>query len=392
MKLNTLDAKYIARDSAAENIEIVKSDSDYLIDAKGKKFIDFYMGWCVGNIGWGNKQVRNAIKHFNGPDYVNPSYLYQPWAELAELLAKITPGKLIKSFRTTGGTESVEIALRSASVCTGRHKFISIEGSYHGNSIGAQSIGDSQFRAHQPNLLFRSYKINAPFNDKSISQIAKLLKRKDIAAFIMEPVICNLGVIIPKREFMTEIQSLCKEYGTLLIMDEVATGFGRTGKLFACEHFNIEPDILCLAKGLTGGYAAMGATIVTDEVAKAMEYDFSYYSTFGWHPLSVAAALANIHYILDNKAQLLQNTSDISQYFQQRLLKMRFKHPAEIRIIGLAIAIEFKNADYPKQIIETAKKKGLLLSYVGNSIVMFPALNIHKTTAKNGLDILEQCL
>lgn len=392
MKSNKKDQIFLARDVPAVPIEIKKSDSNFLYDIKGKKYIDFLMGWCVGNIGWGNKEVRNKLKKFNGPDYVLPSYQYKPWAKLAELLAKITPGKLTKSFRATGGTEAVEIALQAAMSHTNRHKFISIEGSYHGHSIGAMSIGSSDFRRQYKNLLFYCNKIKPPLDNKAAKKVEKLLNNKDIAALIMEPIICNLGVIIPEKEFMTRIQKACKKYGTLLIIDEVATGFGRTGKMFASEHFNLKPDIMCLAKGISGGYGGIGATITTEEVAKSMEYDFSFYSTFGWHPLSVEASIANIKYIMKNN-KILKNTLEMSDYFQERLATMKYKCDTEIRIKGLAIGIEFEQDGYSLEILSKCFKSGLLFQDLGENILtLFPALNIDYKTAKKGLDIFEECL
>jgi len=257
MKVKELDKKFIARDLPSEDLEIVKSDGNFLFDSKDKKYIDFLMGWCVGNIGWNNKEIKKKISQYKGPDYVNPAYLYKPWAELAELLAKITPGKLQKSFRATGGTEAVEIALQAAMSHTKRHKFISIEGSYHGHSIGAMSVGSSDFRSWYKNLLPDCYKIKIPLDGKATDQLESSLRGGDIAALIMEPIICNMGVEIPTKEFMSCAQVLCKKYGALIIMDEVATGFGRTGKLFASEHYGIKPDIMCLAKGITGGYGGL---------------------------------------------------------------------------------------------------------------------------------------
>lgn len=393
MELSKADKKYLMRDEAAKNLEIVHSEGNFLIDANGKKYIDFFMGWCVGNVGWSNEEIKNRIKNFHGPEYVCPAFYYQPWAELAELLAKITPGKLTKSFRATGGTEAVEFALRAANIYTKRNKFISLEGSYHGDSIAALSVGSSNFKKQQPKLLFNFYKIKPPLNKKTADQVEQYLKKKDVAALIMEPISCNLDVLIPEPEFMSRIQKLCKQYGTLLIMDEVATGFGRTGKLFATEYYDIEPDIMCLAKAITGGYGAMGATIVTEEVAKKIEYKSSFYSTYGWYPLSVAAAIANIQYILQHKKFIEENTQAMSQYFYQRLSAMKFKYPAEIRIKGLAIAVRFKNLNYASEINQRAQENGLLLSpFSDKSFCMFPALNIDKTIAEKGLDILEKCL
>lgn len=393
MKVKEIDANFLARDLSAEDLEIVKSEGSFLFSSRGKKYIDFSMGWCVGNIGWGNKEIKKKISQYKGPDYVRPDYLYKSWAELAELLAKITPGKLQKSFRATGGTEAVEIALQVAMSHTKRYKFISIEGSYHGHSIGAMSVGSSHFRNWYKNLLSNCYKIKPPLNENAADKLEELLKRDDIAALIMEPIICSLGVEIPTKEFMSRAQILCKKYGALLIMDEVATGFGRTGKLFASEHFGIEPDIMCLAKAITGGYGGLGATVTTEKVAKSMEYEFSFYSTYGWYPLSTEAAIVNIKYIMKHKKQLEKNTNEMSKYFIERLSRMKFKFPAKIRTKGLAIGVEFEQLRYTNEIRVKAQKSGVLFSQLNDKIlVLFPALNIDRKTATKGLDILEKCL
>jgi len=257
MHTKKIDKKFLARDIPSENLEIVKSEGNFLFDARGKKYIDFLMGWCIGNVGWGNKEIKEKIKQYKGPDYVRPDYLYKPWAKLAELLANITPGRLQKSFRATGGTEAIEIGLQAAMSHTKRYKFISIEGSYHGHSIGAMSIGSSEFRSWYKNLLPNCHKISPPLDEKAADKLEKLLMRNDIAALVMEPIICSLGVEIPTKKFMSRAQELCKKYGTLFMVDEVCTGFGRTGKLFASEHYGIKPDIMCLAKGITGGYGGL---------------------------------------------------------------------------------------------------------------------------------------
>jgi len=393
MNTKQTDKKYLGRDSVLEELEITRSEGNYLFDVKGKKYIDFLMGWCVGNIGWGNKEIRKAMSRFSGPEYVNPLYLYKPWAELAEILANITPGKLTKSFRATGGTEAVEIALQAAMSHTKRSKFVSIEGSYHGHSIGAMSVGASYFRDWYNNLLPECSKINPPLDDSATLKLEELLKNRDVAAFIMEPIICNLGVEIPTQEFMRKAGELCRKYGTLLILDEVATGFERTGKMFASMYYDVEPDIMCLAKGITGGYGGLGVAIMTEEVAKSMEFDFSFYSTFGWQPLSTEAAIANIKYILKNQKKLEKNVFEMSEYFKERLSKMNFRYPAEIRIKGLAIGVRFDTAGYTTELALKARKRGLLFSAFDNKLfTFFPALNIDKKIAKDGLDIFEKCV
>ncbi len=255
------------------------------------------------------------------------------------------------------------------------------------------SVGASGFRKRYKNLLFHCNKIRPPLNATSAKKVVQLLKNRDIAAYISEPIICNLAVEIPTKEYYTIVRRACAKYGTMFIMDEVATGFGRTGKLFATEHYRLRPDILCLAKALTGGYSALGAVVMTNIVAKAMEWGFSFYSTFGGHPLNVAVALANMKHIVKNKQRLPANTVTMSRYFAKRLTAMKFRFPADIRICGLAIGLRFGNEAYAASLKKKCREQGLLVSdATEDSIILFPALTIDKKTAKEGLDILENIL
>jgi acetylornithine/succinyldiaminopimelate/putrescine aminotransferase len=391
MNVREKDRAFLVRNSS-EDLQIVRSEENFLFDERGRKYIDFITGWNVGNFGWGSREIKAAIRRSKSPEYIYPYYLYRPWAELAELLADITPGKLKKSFRATGGTEAVEIALQVAMVYTKRQKFISIEDSYHGNSIATLSIGSSDNRKRYKNLLPNCRKIKPPLNHKAADRVEKLLRGRDIAAFIMEPVILNLGVIIPDKEFMQSLRASCTKYGTLLILDEVATGFGRTGKLFASEHFEIEPDIMTMAKAITGGYAGMGATITTEKIGNAVQDEVSAYSTYGWHPLSVDAALANLRYIKKHKAKLLKNVTEMSDYFMARLSQMEFRNQATVRIKGLAIGIDVGDADYASKLVGKCRRAGLLITDEDETLTLFPALNLEQKTARAGLDILEESL
>jgi adenosylmethionine-8-amino-7-oxononanoate aminotransferase len=392
MPVREKDKIFLGRGSPAEDLHLVSAEGSVLFDAQGRRYVDFVMGWCVGNLGWGHQDIREAIRRSKSPAYVHPSLFYEPWVELAELLATITPGELKKSFRATGGTEAVEIAMQIAMTATKRRKFISIEGSYHGNSIGAMSIGASEYRTQYANLLPGCHKIKPPLDAKAANRVEKLLKSRGIAAFIMEPIICNLAVTIPDTAFTTRVQELCREYGTLLIIDEVATGFGRTGKMFGAEHVNLDPDIMCLAKAITGGYAPMGATIVTDKVARAIEQEFSFYSTYGWHPLSVDAALTNIRYLVTHKEELLRHVIEMSAYFEARLSEMKFRVPVTIRMKGLAIGVEVEEPGYAAKIQEKCLRAGLLFSVENDVLKLFPALTVEQKIAQEGLDILEACL
>src|ERR1044072_260124 len=215
MDLHQLDKKYFGRQGEPEDLVVRSSVDSYLTDTRGRKYIDFMMGWCVGNLGWGSTEIRAAARKFDGPDYVHPDYLYRPWAQLAEILARITPGKLAVSYRTTGGTESVDGALQIAMAYTGRGSFVSVEDSYHGNSIAALSIGASHNRDTFKNLLPYCHKIELPLDHKALRKVETLLKKRDVAAFIMEPIICNLGAVVPEDEFVGGVRRVCTRHGTL---------------------------------------------------------------------------------------------------------------------------------------------------------------------------------
>ncbi|MDB5728558.1 MAG: argD [Noviherbaspirillum sp.] len=385
------ERQFLARDSP-EDLQVARSEGSFVFDDKGKKYVDFMMGWCVGNFGWGNAVFLKAAAQFKGPDYVYPGYSYAPWTELASLLVSIAPGALKKCFRATGGSEAIDLALQAAMLHTGRSKFVSLEGSYHGNTIGGLSIGASEQRKECKNLLTRCHKLKPPLNAKSLVRVEALLKGKDVAAFIMEPISINLGVLIPEPEFMTGLADLCRKYGTLLIMDEVATGFGRTGTLFASTQFDIEPDIMCVAKAITGGLGGMGAMIATAPVAKSMEDKGNFYSTYGWHPRSVAVAIAALGYIIKHQQRLLKHAARISETYRERLMEMRFKKPVNFRISGLAIGVDVGDETYASRLQAKCLREGLLVANEGTTLLLLPALNIDQPAVEQGLDIFQRCI
>jgi adenosylmethionine-8-amino-7-oxononanoate aminotransferase len=373
----------------SDELEIVDAQGSKLITADGNRYIDFTMGWCVGNFGWSHEVARSAIRNFDGPPYVSPGHTYRPWEELAELLVTMAPGKLKKVYRATGGTEAVDIALQLAMAYTRRGKFLSIEGCYHGNSVATGSIG-GYTRDTYPNLLTNCHKISPPLNKQKLEKVESALKQKDVAAFIMEPVLCSLGGMVPEQEFMQGVQALCNKYGTLFIADEVATGFGRTGTWFACEHFDLKPDILCLAKAITGGFAPMGAVMTTSDIADSVEEE--YYSTYGWHPLSVAVALANLRWLQEYEDSLFEHAADIRNLIENDLMEIKFPSPITIDGIGLAIAVDVGDANYASDLEDRCRKSGLLFTTSGSKLMFLPALTIGRKTVMEGLDILEQCV
>jgi adenosylmethionine-8-amino-7-oxononanoate aminotransferase len=380
----------LAREADAEGVAVVGSKDGYLIGPRGKRFIDFTSGWCVGNFGWNERSIRAAFRNFKGPTYVYPGYRYEAWDELAALLGDLAPTNLTHCFRATGGSEAVDLALQAAMVHTGRRKFISLEDSYHGNTIGGLSVGSGD-RDTLPNLLGNCQRIKPPLTRRSADRVETLLKRRDVAALIMEPISINLGVLIPEKGFFARVETLCRRYGTLFIADEVATGFGRTGKLFAVEHYNLQPDIMCLAKAITGGHSPMGAILTTAAVGRSMEEKGSFYSTYGWHPLSVAAALAALRPLQRRRKSVLEHVNALSGLFASRLASIPFRTTPKIRVKGLAIALEFHSEQESSRIVERATKAGLLLTSDGAIVQLLPPLTMTKNVAEKGLSILRAC-
>ena len=392
MTVKEKDDKYFGRGSAAVDLEVSRAKGSYLYDTNGKKYVDFLGGAGVGNLGWAHEDIELAIRNSERPSYVYPHFYYKPWTDLAELLAAVTPENLTTSFRTTGGSEAVDAALQIAMMYTGRKKILSIEGSYHGNTFGALSVANSANRKKFHNLLPGCEKIEPPLNEEALQQIESKLQDNEFAAFIMEPVICNLGVIIPEENFMEKLDELCKKHGTLLIMDEAISGFMRTGKFFASEHYNIKPDIMCVAKALSAGHAGMGAVITTDKIAKAVEGEIGLYSSYGWHPIGTDAAIATINYLINNTEDLLDNIERVSSVFEKQLPKISFRKDPEIRRKGLAVAVDVHDKEYASEIREEALKHGLLMNTEGSSLLFLPALNIETETVVEGLKILQECV
>jgi adenosylmethionine-8-amino-7-oxononanoate aminotransferase len=371
------DRKFIGRDAPPHDLQIVGADGSLLRDVRGRTIIDFLTGWCVGNLGWNRPEIRARLHRFSGPDYVDPGALYAPWVELARRLAEYTPGHLERCYRAVGGTEAVEIALQIARAFTGRDKVISIADDYHGNSIAVKGI---------------DHRIKPPLDEAALPRLERALEHRQVAALIMEPIITNLACEIPTAEFMTGAAELCERYGTLLIADEVATGFGRTGTLFACELYDLEPDIMCMAKALTNGAAPIGATITTRAIAGEVEGELEIYSTYGWHPLACEAALEVLDIWRRDGEVLLAQVAERSEQVAERFAAMVLPEDTEVRIKGLAIGIELPEDTDADEIVGSCLERGLLISGEESELSLFPALTIDRATTDAALDILEEAL
>jgi acetylornithine/succinyldiaminopimelate/putrescine aminotransferase len=380
--------RFLVQNEGDADIEVARTRGNYIYDARGRKYIDFMMGWCVGNFGWRRPHLRRRIHTFRGPDYIYPGYTYKPWRELAELLVGLAPEGLTRCCRATGGSEAVELALQAAMLHTGRRKFVALEDAYHGNTLGALSVGDGDDAVSVLSVA----RLKPPLDAGALDRLKTQLKHRDVAAVIMEPISINLGVLIPETEFMEGLAPLCHRYGTLLILDEVATGFGRTGKLFATEYYDVQPDMMTIAKAATGGAAGLGALLAREDLAKTLEEDGNVYSTYGWHPLSVDVAIANLRWIKRNQARLLRLVERSSVYFMERIREMEFPEEPKVCLRGLAIAVDVQEEKYAERVAKKCLMRGLLVDVQERVLLMLPALNVDRATAKAGLDILEACL
>jgi acetylornithine/succinyldiaminopimelate/putrescine aminotransferase len=364
------------RDSPAIDLEVIGSKDSYIITKDNKKYLDFLMGWCVGNIGWNKKDIIKKIKSFDGPSYVLPDYKYERWDILAEKLISLMPNKEGTCFRATGGTESVELALKISKAYNKRKKFIAFNNAYHGQSFACMALVGLHEQKFGP---YPDDYIRLPIDwDKAQDIAIKNIMKKDVCAFISEPIICNLGIIVPPKSFFESISEACKKTDTLFIIDEVATGFGRTGKWFGFEHYGLTPDIITIAKGFSSGYAPIGAAIANPKVSESMRFDFSNYSTFGWQPLSIETAIANIDYIKKNS---LVEKAEKSGVYITKVLSEFCKPEGK----GLCIALDTNN----NNIREDCLNEGLIVSSFDNRLLMFPALDVKKKEIDKAVDIIK---
>ena len=255
-------------------LDFVKGEGFHLYDKKGRKYLDFLGGWCVATVGWKDKEMGEAIaRQAKEGLYVPPIFVSSRCESLAKKLVVLAPGRLRRVFRATSGSEAVEFAIKCARAATGRPTIVSIDGVYHGHTYGAAALGDACVPKMGPcpeGFLKLPMPKTVEEGNATVAAFERLVKeRGDVAAFMSEPFWTNAGCHVPPEGFYQGIQRVCRKYGVLLAMDEVATGMGRSGLFYASEHWGLEPDIICLGKSFTGGYASMGATLVTERVFKA---------------------------------------------------------------------------------------------------------------------------
>ena len=400
---------------------VVKEGRGMVIeDVDGNLFLDFMAGIAVNSTGHSHPKVVQAIEaqarkflHVCGSDFY-----YEPMVDLVEKLSRLAPGPSPKKvFLTNSGTEAIEAALKLARYATRRKHIIAFLGSFHGRTMGSLSLTASRSsqRAHFSPLVPDIHHVpygychRCPYNLKygscgieCVTYLEKVLFRQkvapeEVAAIFVEPIQGEGGYVVPPPEYLPMIQEVCRRHGILFVVDEIQSGFGRTGKMFACEHWGIEPDILCVAKGIASGMP-LGAMIARSEISTWTRGTHG--TTFGGNPVACAAALATLALIEDG---LVSNAAEVGSFLKERLAKLQSSHPviSDVRGLGLMIGVEFARPDAGRapdaqlrdQVMRKCFDRGLLLLSCGESTLRFcPPLIVRREEAEAAVAIFEAAI
>ena len=367
-------------------VTIEKGVGAHVWDIDGKEYIDCMGGYGVALVGHKNQRVNDAIKEQIDKIITVHSSLYNKTREeFLTLLIGLAPKGLTQVHLNNSGAEAIEAAMKFARKFTGKKGMVAMKGSYHGKSFGALSLTFSpKYRkAFAPLVEKVSF---ASYGDmESLRSVID----DDTAFVILEPIQGESGIIVAPEGFLQEVRKLCDEKGIVLIFDEIQAGLGRTGRLWACDHWNTAPDILCLAKGIAGG-VPMGATLVRPDILASISKG-EHSSTFGGNPISCAAGTAALKAITEDG--LIENSDKMGKLFREGLEKLKEKHSMirEIRGKGLMIGIEMKFE--VKDILMGLIKKGVLMLYSGRNILrILPPLVISENDVTQVLHALDSVL
>ncbi|WP_103665673.1 aspartate aminotransferase family protein [Gracilimonas amylolytica] len=378
--------RHIAQTSDAPiGLEVSHAEGPFIYTTDGKRFTDFISGIAVSSLGHRHPRVVDAIheqvdKHLHVMVY--GEFVQKPQVDFAELLMSYLPDKLEQIYLVNSGTEATEGALKLAKKYTGRTKLIGFKNSYHGDTHGSLSVtGRNVYRDPYLPLL-----PDVHFLDFNSGENLNLIDEQTTAV-IMEPIQGEGGIIPAQKKWLKEIRKRCDEAGALLIFDEIQSGFGRTGSLFAFQEYEVVPDILCMAKAMGGGMP-IGGFVSSKEIFQSFKYDppLNHVTTFGGHPVSAAAAFANLKELLDG--DYLQRALDIEKTVKKNL---KGKGIVEVRGKGAMLGLQLENWELTKNVVEECFDKGILLGWTlhSNTLVrLAPPLIIEDELLNEVLDTI----
>jgi acetylornithine/N-succinyldiaminopimelate aminotransferase len=372
------DAAHVMQTYGRQPLALVSGKGAVVCDVNGVEYIDCVAGIAVNNVGHCHPRVVEAIKS-QAEKLIHVSNLYytEVQADLAEELVKLTG--MERAFFCNSGAEAVEAAMKLARVTTGKTDFIAAERSFHGRTMGSLSVTYKEmYRAPFRPLV--QEEIFVPYDNADA--MAEAITEKT-AAIIIEPIQGEGGIHVPSDGYLQEVRRICDEHGILLIFDEVQTGFGRTGKWFCKDHFGIQPDIMCMAKAMGGGFP-MGGIVAKKGIAFSKG---QHASTFGGNPLACAAALGSIAAIKEDG--LLERTTELGKYFMDKLTQADIPGFKEVRGRGLMIGLELERNC--TEIVDHARKHGVLLNSTSETVIrLAPPLVINKEQIDRVVEVIEQ--
>ena len=428
-EIERLDREYTlgtwTRQRDFDPTQIVDTEGPRLVTAAGDSILDFSSQYVCTSLGYDAERVSDAVAdQVRTVPYVSPGWSTEPRARLSEKLAEITPGSLKRTFYSTSGTEANEVAFKIARAYTGKHKILSRYRSYHGATAASLSAsGDPRRVAQGPEVqpavpgMIKGpdpYAYGSSLDpDESLAYIDEMLRLEGgtVAAVLVEPLVGSNGVLTPPDDYLSRLQQIAHDHGALLICDEVMTGFGRTGEWFASTLYDAEPDIITMAKGLTGSYQPLAATTVTEAVADHFEDELlNQGHTFSGHPVACAAGVAAIETY--EEEQLVANAREMGAYLRGELESLAERHPSvgERRGVGLHQGLELTRSETERVPFEERSDKvssrQTVLDEVGahalengvyfytsvNTIVVTPPLTITTEEVDEAVAALDEAL
>ena len=426
------DAKrYVLHSWSVQNainpLPVAGAEGRYFWDYEGNRYLDFASQLVNVSIGHGHPKLIAAIKEqAERLCTIGPPMASEPRSELARLLAEVTPGDLSMAFFTNGGAEANENAIKLARWYTGRHKIVARYRSYHGATAGAVSLtGDPRRWAAEPGLpgivrMLDPYTYRCPAGHPEpcpvctgaphLEEILQYEGPQTVAAVILETVVGTNGLIPPPDGYLQAIREVCDRHGILLILDEVMAGFGRTGRWFACEHWDVVPDIITLAKGINSGYVPLGAMVISEPIAAwVRDKFFAGGLTYSGHPLACAAGVASIEAFREEG--IVENAAAMGEVFREELGALADRHPSigDVRGLGCFWGVELvRNRETREPLVpfnatgealapvarlmKAANERGVYLMTHWNVVIVAPPLTITREELEEGVAALDEAL